>query len=443
MLESEKIEKRIKNMKKIYENINEVFDNIPDSIPKEKVDQLKNVILGDKELKNLIDGVDSHRPPKIFLIGRTGVGKSSLINALCSAYVAFVDDVKSCTKEADIHKCVYENRVLMEVLDTRGIAESESLNSEVSAEDMLIKQVSEFSPDIAILMLNCTHRDDIDSDVSFVKNIVDNYKKMNGITLPVIVVVNKCDEMTPSRFKLPSEYTQVKINKIEQSVRYFKGIVDRIGLEIDDIVAVSSLLEWQSADGEDVNFEDINEMSSQDVENLKISFDGRYNLDVLLNVLEKNIKDVEAQMGLKMAFRLTEVVHKIAKRLNGIFSGLAGTVALTPIPVSDIYILLTLQSVMVSMIAALSGRDVNFDTAKEFVLSLGGIVGAGYVFKLVAQQGAKLLNVLYPGAGSVVSASVASMGTSSIGNAAIAYYIDEKSKKEVKKDFKESSNCSE
>lgn len=69
---------------------------------------------------------------------------------------------------------------------------------------------------------------------------------------------------------------------------------------------------------------------------------------------------------------------------------------------------------------------------------MGGIAGAGYAFRLVAQQGAKLLNVLYPGSGSLVSAGVATLGTSAIGKAAIAYYIDGVSIEAAKKKFEES-----
>lgn len=98
--------------------------------------RLKNTILGDQDLKNLMEGIDSHRPPRIFLVGRTGVGKSSLINALCGSYVAKVSDTKSCTEGAEMYQCKDEGRVLMEILDTRGIAESESINSDVSASAM-------------------------------------------------------------------------------------------------------------------------------------------------------------------------------------------------------------------------------------------------------------------------------------------------------------------
>ena len=45
-------------------------------------------------------------------------------------------------------------------------------------------------------------------------------------------------------------------------------------------------------------------------------------------------------MGLRMALKLQEVVRRIANQLNKSFSAMSATVALSPIPISDIYILL-------------------------------------------------------------------------------------------------------
>lgn len=430
-----KIEQRMQNMKKFYIKAGDLIDKLPDAIPEKTRTMLKDTILGDAELKNLMEGIDSHRPPRIFLIGRTGVGKSSLINALCGSYVAAVSDTKSCTENAQVYKCMDGDRVLMEILDTRGIAESESLNTEISAEDMLINQVNEFSPDVAIMMLNCTHRDDVNSDVSFLKKLAKSYADINSMRLPVVVVVNKSDEMAPTRFKTPSEYPQNKIAKIQDVVQYYKGIIVKNGLKIDDIIAVSSLIDWQTPDGMEIDVECIDNLPKNDIDNFQIAFDGRYNIDKLLDILEEAILDFEAQMGLRMAARLTEVVHRLARHLNTIFSGISGTVALTPIPVSDIYVLLIIQSVLVCLIASLSGRDISLDTGKEFILSMGGIAGAGYVFRLVAQQASKFLNAVWPGSGSAVSSGIAALGTSAIGKAAIAYYIDGQDIDEAKKVF--------
>lgn len=436
--DSMKIEQRLQNMKNFYTKVGDLLDNLPDAIPEKARQKIRDTILGDEELKNLMDGVDSHRPPRIFLIGRTGVGKSSLINALCGAYVAPVSDTRSCTETAQTYQCKDGERTLMEILDTRGIAESDNLNAEISAEDMLINQVKEFSPDVAIFMLNCTHRDDVDSDVNFLKKLSESYAQAYNMRLPIVAVVNKCDEMAPSRLKNPNEYTESKTKKIAEQVQHYKEIIVKNNLKIDDIIAVSSLIDWMTADGTEIDADSIESLPISDIENLQIAFDGRYHIEELLNILEKAILDFSARMGLRMALKLQEVVRRIANQLNKSFSAMSATVALSPIPISDIYILLLLQGILVCLIASLSGRDISLDTAKEFVLSMGGIAGAGYGFRLLAQQASKILNVFWAGSGSAVSASIAALGTSAIGKAAIAYYIDDKTIEEAKSTFEAS-----
>ena len=436
--DSMKIEQRLQNMKNFYTKVGDLLDNLPDAIPEKARQKIRDTILGDEELKNLMDGVDSHRPPRIFLIGRTGVGKSSLINALCGAYVAPVSDTRSCTETAQTYQCKDGERTLMEILDTRGIAESDNLNAEISAEDMLINQVKEFSPDVAIFMPNCTHRDDVDSDVNFLKKLSESYAQAYNMRLPIVAVVNKCDEMAPSRLKNPNEYTESKTKKIAEQVQHYKEIIVKNNLKIDDIIAVSSLIDWMTADETEIDADSIESLPVSDIENLQIAFDGRYHIEELFNILEKAILDFSARMGLRMALKLQEVVRRIANQLNKSFSAMSATVALSPIPISDIYILLLLQGILVCLIASLSGRDISLDTAKEFVLSMGGIAGAGYGFRLLAQQASKILNVFWAGSGSAVSASIAALGTSAIGKAAIAYYIDDKTIEEAKSTFEAS-----
>ncbi len=430
------IEQRLQKMKSIYEKMETMINGLPDAVPGSVKETLKSKILGDKDLKRLIDGIDAHRPPRIFLIGRTGVGKSSLINAICGSYVAKVSDVHSCTEKVQIYNCMDGDRVLMEICDTRGIAESERLHSKLSAEEMLVEEINAFSPDVAIMVLSATHRDGVDSDVEFLKKLSKAYMDCNQLRLPIVVVVNKADEVPSVLAKDPSTYSEKKIANIGRVVSYYKGIIVKNGLKIDDIIAVSSLIEWKLPDGNEVDAEDIDNLPISDVESLEIGFDGRYHIKELIDILENAIQDFEAQMGLRMALRLNEVIHKLAKHLTAIFSSIAGVVALTPIPASDIYILVTLQALLVSMIAALSGREISMESAKEFIVGLGGVASLGFVFRTIAQQTSKLANALFPGAGSAVSAGIASSGTTAIGNSAISYYIDNISIEDVKKKYK-------
>lgn len=434
------IEQRLYNMKNFYLNAEKLIENLPVSFPNDIKVMLKDAILGDKDLKEFMNGIDSHRPPRILLIGRTGVGKSSLINAICGFYTAKVSDVRSCTETAEIYKVTDNNRVLLEILDTRGIAESEPLDSQISAEQMLINQINEFSPDVALFMLNCTHRDDVDSDVDFLKNVARQYLNVNSVSLPIITVINKCDEMAPSRFKNPAEYPENKISKIDDVVKYYKEIIIKRGLKVEKVIAVSSLIDWMTSDGIEIDVEDISNLPKKDIESLEIAFDGRYNIEELLDILEEAIQDIGAQMGLRMAARLEEVINRIANNFNNIFSGISATIALTPIPVSDIYILVTLQTILVVLIASLSGREISLETAKEFILSMGGLAGMGYALKLTAQQAVKFLNGFWPGAGSLVSSGIAGAGTLAIGKAAITYYLQNESIVEAKKKFNTERN---
>ena len=287
-------------------------------------------------------------------------------------------------------------------------------------------------------MLNCMHRDDVDSDVKFLKKLSQSYSQTYNVRLPIVAVVNKCDEMSPSRLKNPTEYTESKIKKINEQVQHYKEIVVKNNLKIDNIIAVSSLIDWMTADGVEIDADSIESLPISDIETLQIAFDGRYHIEELLNILEKAILDFSARMGLRMALKLQEVVRRIANQLSKSFSAMSTAVAVSPIPISDIYILSLLQSVLVCLIASLRGRDVSLDTAKEFVLSMGGVAGAGYGFRLLAQQASKILNVFWPGCGSAVSAGIATLGTSAIGKAAIAYYIDDKTIEEAKSTFEAS-----
>ena len=418
----EEMQKRINHIGNLTTYIEDLLDKIPGNLlSKAQQKKLMEVLLNDAELKNLLEGLKNPRPPRFVLVGRTGVGKSSLINAMSGRYLAEVSDVEIGTKEARRFTYESDGQVYFEVIDTRGIGESESFDTK--AEEDLLGVIREFNPDALLFLQKATDRAHIDKDIEVTKRIL----KKAGAELPLVGILTHVDEMNPSREKDPTHYSSGKIEVIREKKAQLVRIFNDNDMTFADIIPVSSYIEWSAAT-EDLSDEQRNQLT--------IEFDGRYGIEELLDFLESSI-DVRAAIHLGMTIRLNKVAEKIANRFVKVFSAASATVALSPIIATDIAILLALQSVLLMIIAYLSGRELEFKTARELLVSLGGIGATGFTLRMIAQQGSKFANLILPGAGSAISASIASGGTYAIGKAAVSYYLKGVPESELKNVVKE------
>lgn len=252
---------------------------------------------------------------------------------------------------------------------------------------------------------------------------------LNHVKLPVVLVLTHADGVPP--LSRGWEYSDKKVDGIEKIQKNYREVLENHGLMVKKAIAVSSYIEWMTEDGEEVTAESINTMIPSEKAKLRISFDGRWQIEDLREMLEDVIENFQAKMGIRMALRLDELVRRLAKRLTHIFASISSAVALSPIPISDIYILLIIQVALVALIATLSGREMSLETAKEFVFSLVGVGGLGWLLRIAAQQLSKFANLLFPGCGSFISSGIAFTGTETMGQCATAYYINHKTMGEV------------
>ena len=427
---NQELKDRLKKMEQIYHSLctslDSVFDKLPDFNQKEKLKSLvRDKIINDKELKNLFDGIHNSRPPRFMMVGRTGMGKSSLINALCDTYFARVSDVEIGTKDVDIYDCKRDGETVLELLDTRGIAETYSAETTDTAEASLTRAVIDFQPDVMLFLLDITKRDkSTEEDVKAIQKINRLFHRRMGREIPVIVVLNRTDILAPTEEQQPEQYSEKKKHNIENSLSNYRSRFQTLGFTPAAIVPVCAYMSWPLADSEMI------ELTPRERAHIQPAVDFRYNIDLLRKEINAQLGN-EASAGFMMASKIETVLGRIARRVVDIFTAIAATVAVTPIPISDIFILLPLQYVMTILVGAISGEDVSIESAKKFILSVGGVSVVGFG----AQQLAKLINAIYPVVGSAASSAIASGVTKLLGEAAISYYVEHEKASAVKKTF--------
>jgi hypothetical protein len=76
---------------------------------------------------------------------------------------------------------------------------------------------------------------------------------------------------------------------------------------------------------------------------------------------------------------------------------------------------------MISSIMLVSGREITFKSFREFIIAQGLTMGVSNGLEGIASLG----SVLFPGVGSACYGATATLGTESLGRAAINYFFNE------------------
>jgi predicted GTPase len=77
-----------------------------------------------KALRETEELIDESRPPHLYVFGRSGAGKSSLINALANKNVAEIGNIEPTTVESELYHIDFPDRYsTWDVIDSRGLFE--------------------------------------------------------------------------------------------------------------------------------------------------------------------------------------------------------------------------------------------------------------------------------------------------------------------------------
>lgn len=424
--DKEKIVERIKQIGGATGFLEDLLDKIP--LEGERPENIKkwilNNVLNSDEIKKTVDQIKNRRVPRLVLIGPSGVGKSSLLNALASTYIADISHIEVGTTKGKVFGHKINGELAFEILDSRGIGEFKQ-SKEISAEDQLKDDILKFQPDAILFLKRCKERAKFDKDIDF---LIDLQTDSNFNHAPIICVLTQADEVEDSALKFPEDFNEGKLTRIEKEVEKMTKVLKEKKLKVEGIIPVSSYIKWEDSNGEIVD--DLEEIPNKEKKTLKISKDGRYNINKLEDLIIEKICS-EASIGMMLHTNLFRLQKKISQMLTKSFAGAsAGVAALSP-PVGDLPIITTIQALLVSMIAYISGKKLSIKEAFKFLASLGGIGGSAFIFRALSGMAVKLI----PAIGQGISSTIAFGGTFAIGKAAESYYISEESLDDVKKEF--------
>jgi GTPase len=401
MTVSDDTNKAINRNEALVTEILKIVDHLPDFFP----------LKGDSQeyLNNLRSAMQGLRSPRIMVIGRSRAGKSSLINAICGLKVAEVSDTKPETGKAEWKDYHHDGVDLLHILDTRGLQEAEDPRQADPAKDpfdSIMQAVNKECPDVVLFICKATEvHSGSQKDIDICTLILTEIQKKYRRDLPVIGVLTKCDELSPPMVTLPTNNAR-KNRNIQEEVKNFYFYLqqrEKLRCHIKDVVPTVAYAEYE--DGR-------NGLILPDE-------DYRWNITKLVETMIKYTPRETRSSFARMA-HLAEFQLTVANTVVVACSGLSGVVSANPIPGAAITVVGAIQLFMVMYIGWLSGREFSEQTVKDFAVTGGVAAGANAGMVGIADIALKFV----PGFGSVLSAGASTIATKGLGDAAIAYFLN-------------------
>nr|WP_300004411.1 GTPase [Tissierella sp.] len=408
--------------KKLIQDIEDLFFTLSKPLPDEAKNFIKEKVM-DPIFEEVSKLIGESRPPVIFLVGRSGHGKSSLLNALANRKVAEVGDVKPTTAQAVAYEINFPDRyATWTVVDTRGIFETTKPDGALGDDtvEILKQDIVKYKPDIILHVVAASELRNLSNDLKVFKELVKQVKKERDIEVPTIVAINKVDTLGNPRAWPPEESAE-KSHLIKEALEYMTQDI----LKIEDMEKIdlnNSIKGYKT-------FED-QYKGVVPVCSLEGDF---WNIESLSDLIGAHLPD-EAIIDFYQAQERKSQLKGLSTSIINKFATISGTIGASPVPIADILILTPLQLLMISIIGGLSCREFTKETAYEYLTAAGINIGAAFGLRTVAHQLMKLI----PVAGWAGSGAIAASGTYAIGKSAEAYFfLGEIKKPETIKNKKE------
>lgn len=182
------------------------------------------------KIKNRIREITTYEP-KIGFFGKTGVGKSTLCNALFGKDLFEISDVESCTRNKQEMLLTLDNKKGIKLIDVPGVGESEDRDTEYS--NLYNNLIPEL--DIVLWLIKADDRA-MASDEIFYKNIIRHHVNQGKL---FFFVLNQVDKIEPFR-EWDSKNNEPSPNQFQNIHKKIDFLSNFFGIQASKIIPVSA-----------------------------------------------------------------------------------------------------------------------------------------------------------------------------------------------------------
>ncbi len=350
-------------------------------------------------LKETTREAQSLKHVNIIIAGKTGVGKSSLINAAFREKLADVGMGRPQTLETEL---IEKDGMPIRIYDTVGLELTESTKQEtINDITGLIREKAETGDEDQYIHMvwYCV----LSESARFEEPEQELIDSITSLGIPVILVLTKAF-------------------RPKQAQAFAKKIREDCRPHVADIIPL---------------------VAHKD----EYSDDMPYGVDQLseksLSILTEYGKiDEDQRLALTNALSSLPLKHREASLVIRKYTGMAFAAAVTPVPLSDAAVLIPLQITMMAQITIIYGTKLSKSKLQRILISLLGVSGSTMAGRFIVTNLLKLIPGAGTAAGGAIGAATAGILTYALGQTYV-YIMDAMMRGELSEDHLESSDFTE
>jgi len=370
---------------------------------------IMDTVLG-KALRETEELVEESRPPRMYVFGRTGAGKSSLINALANREAADIGAVEPETVESDLYHIEFPDRYSSwDIVDSRGLFESANPDGGLpeDAVEFMKQDLKEYKPDILLHVITPREARAGKDDFAVIEKMRE---ELDQPFPPILYVVNQVDQLGSIGEWPPEEH--------ESLAGDIKGVLDFVAkvTEKVDETKIHPFTNNRPLYGYQFDCEEYVGIVPVHLE----TKENYWNVGTLSHLIG-DFLPTDARLQFMQAQQRQELMRSMSRDLTKRFSVLATGVGAAPTSVADIAPITAMQLLLVGLVGGFSCEEIEKETVEDYVTSMGGTTAAAFGFRGLARG----LVQFVPGFGSAISGAVAGGGTYAVGRSAEKYFFDD------------------